>query len=811
MISRFAVTLFVSATLLFACQPMIARMIVPLLGGAPAVWILCSLCFQALVLGGYFYAHVVGSRLRVRTQVLLQLVLVASAFLVLPVVVDEGLVESLTSKSRSLGLLVVLLRSVGLPFFVLSTTSPLLQRWYAELGETDPYHLYAASNAGSMVALLGYPFAIEPFLALKEQSHLLHVAFAGYALLVVICAVAALRKRHPPRVEGTPAPAGVTMSEDIAIEPGPSSRALVAGVVGEPDRRRESPRDPSARSAPDSERAARGPQPVWRERLVWLALAFAPSSLLLGATEFITTDLASVPLLWVVPLALYLASFIVAFAKKQVVKPAVASRVLAFVATLVAISKVAEIHGPAWLIVGLHLVLLFVASVVCHRALALRRPHHTRLTEFYLLLSLGGVLGGAFNGLVAPVVFRDLMEYPIAIALVCLARMAIDKVPDESSATRTRDVAAGIGLAIMTFGLVKLGEHTSSSPKVKVLWMYVLPVLVAFVWSKRPIRYALALGGILLVSTMHGGLTGNTIHTERGFFGVLKVRRDPTGDFLLLLSGSTLHGAQSLDPASKRMPLTYYYPTGPVGDVLGPLPFTLPKGAKVRSAVTPAPGAPVAPGAPGAPVAIDAPTVPPRKVGVIGLGVGSLAAYARPGDAWTFFELNPRVVGVAQKYFSYLSDMPSGTLAEIETGDARLRLREGGSARFDILVLDAFSSDAIPVHLMTREAIAIYRRTLRPGGVLLAHISNRHVLLEPVLAALANDAQMFAIGRDELDIDLGEREAEKASSHWVCLSESMTVLAPILAKNEQWRPLPPPAHQKVWTDDFANVLAAMHF
>jgi hypothetical protein len=554
-ISRFAVTLFVSATLLFACQPMVARMIVPLLGGAPAVWILCSLCFQALVLGGYFYAHVVGSRLPVRTQVMLQLALVASAFFVLPIVVDEQLVETLTTKSRSLGLLVVLLRSVGLPFFVLSTTSPLLQRWYAELGETDPYHLYAASNAGSMVALLGYPFAIEPFLALREQSHLLHVAFAGYAILVVVCAVSALRKKHPPRVDGTPTPAGVTMSEDVALEPGPESRALVADA------------ELASKPSPVSERAARGPQPVWRERLVWLALAFAPSSLLLGATEFVTTDLASVPLLWVVPLALYLASFIVAFAKKQVVSPSVASRALALLAAVVAMSKLVEMLGPAWLIVALHLVLLFVASVVCHRALALRRPHHTRLTEFYLLLSVGGVLGGAFNGLVAPVIFNDLLEYPIAIALVCLARIAIERAPDERSAARRKDIAYGLGLTAVTFVLVKIGQHTNASPTYSVVWMYMLPVLVAFFWSKRPIRYAVALGGILLVGTIYGVLIGNTVHKERDFFGVLKVRRDPTERFLVLLSGSTIHGAQSLDPKAAHMPLTYYYPTGPAGDV----------------------------------------------------------------------------------------------------------------------------------------------------------------------------------------------------------------------------------------------------
>ncbi|MBX3189456.1 MAG: fused MFS/spermidine synthase [Labilithrix sp.] len=759
MISRFAVTLFVSATLLFACQPMVARMIVPLLGGAPAVWILCSLCFQALVLGGYLYAHVVGSRFGVKTQVILQLALVASAFLVLPVVVDEALVQSLTAKSRSLGLLAVLLRSVGLPFFVLSTTSPLLQRWYAELGETDPYHLYAASNAGSMLALLGYPFAIEPFLALHDQSRVLHTAFAGYALLIVLCAMSAVRRKQEARVEATPAPAGVTSSD---------GEALAAAKKGAS----------SSRPPPATKEA------LWRERLLWVGLAFAPSSLLLGATEFVTTDLASVPLLWVVPLALYLASFIVAFAKKQVVTPYVASRALALLAAIVAISKLAEVLGPAWLIVVCHLLLLFVGAVVCHRALALRRPHHTRLTEFYLLLSLGGVLGGAFNGLLAPVIFNDLLEYPIAIALVVLGRAAVEEKtdPPEPASAKKRDLGYGLALAALTFLLVKIAEWTHSSPKHSVIWMYVLPVLVAFVWSKRPIRYAVALGGILVVGNAHGGLTGSTIHKERDFFGVLKVRRDPTGKYLMLLSGSTIHGAQSTDPSAKRMPLTYYYPTGPAGDVLGGLRGEGDPSARAS-----------------------------RRVGVIGLGVGSLAAYAKPGESWTFFELNPRCVDIARSHFSYLSDVPKEVNVGIEVGDARIRVREGAEGRFDLLVLDAFSSDAIPVHLVTREAFATYRHALAPDGVLLAHISNRHVRLEPIFAALAADVEWLAIGRNDRGVTAEEREAEKTGSHWVVLSSSKDALDAVVAKNKEWRWLPPPSRQKVWTDDFADVLGAMHF
>jgi len=754
MISRFAVTLFVSATLLFACQPMVGRMIVPLLGGAPAVWILCSLCFQALVLGGYFYAHVVGSRLPVRVQVLLQLVLVASAFLVLPVVVDEALLTSLTAKSRSLGLLVVLLRSVGLPFFVLSTTSPLLQRWFAELGETDPYHLYAASNAGSMLALLGYPFAVEPFLSLPAQSHALHAAFAVYTVLVVVCAAAALRKKHPPRHDATPAPAGVTVPEEIEGDAPPKPI---------------SDRPPGAVVAPTTTRE------LWLERVLWVALAFAPSSLLLGATEFVTTDIASVPLLWVVPLALYLASFIVAFAKKQVVTLRAMSRAVALLAAVVAISKLAEIHGPAWLIVGLHLMLLLTAAVVCHRALALRRPHHTRLTEFYLLLSLGGVLGGAFNGLLGPVVFNDYLEYPIAIALVCLARRAIPEGEGEPTVNAPkRDVAWALGLVVVTYVLARIGEAIHANPTHALLWMFVLPVLVAFAWSKRPIRYAVALGGILLVGTTRGTLSGNTIHKERDFFGVLKVRNDPSGKFLVLQSGSTIHGAQSVDPAEKKTPLTYYYPSGPCGDVLGT-------------------------------------SKAPRRVGVIGLGVGSLAAYAKPGDTWTFFELNPADVAIAKKYFTYLNDVPAGVTLDTEVGDARLRVRDGAPGRFDVLVLDAFSSDAIPLHLVTREAVAIYKRALVPGGVLLAHISNRHVRLEPVFAKLAEDAGLLGIGRNDRDVKDDEGDAMKTRSHWVVLTSSRDALTEVSSKNPQWHPLVASGNQQLWTDDFANVLTAMRF
>lgn len=757
MVYRFAATIFVSATLLFACQPVVARMILPVLGGAAAVWIVCSLCFQALVLAGYLYAHVVGSRPSSNAQVVLQLALIGLALVVQPVRVDEALLVSMTEKSYSLGVLAVLLRSVGLPFFVLATTSPLVQRWFSELGEKDPYHLYAASNAGSMLALLGYPFLVEPFLGLTAQSRALQAGYVAYAVLIVLCAVTLLRKARTT-ASGAVVP---TLAEGTA--------ELPPTVVESPD-----PGPPPA--APASAR--------WRERVLWIGLAFAPSSLLLGATNYVTTDIASVPLLWVVPLALYLASFIVAFSKTQPLSDAVMSRALALGVAVVAMSLAAELTGPAWLLVVLHMFLLFAAAVVCHRALALRRPHVSRLTEFYLLMSVGGVLGGIFNGLLAPVIFSDLYEYPLAIALVCLARAALPGAAPDAPGGRNREIAWGLGLAVVAVVAVKVGDAVHLEVNFAFLAIYGSATLLAFSWSKRPLRYALAIGGVLVSAVAIGPGGRDVVYKERDFFGVLKVRRLQHDTFRVLVFGTTIHGAQKTDPASRRDPVINFFPTGPAGDLLGPIP-----------------------GKPG----VDAAGLSPRQLGIIGLGIGGLTAYARPGDTWSYFELNPTIVKIAREHFTFLSEMPAGSKYDVEVGDARLRLREGPPARFDVLIMDAFSSDAIPVHLMTREAMAVYKRAMVPDGLLIAHISNRHMRLEPVVAALAHDAGLHGITRLDAKVSDAESKAFKAASHWVAMSTSPRVLAAISAKNEAWRTLVAPPQQKVWSDDFADLLAAMSF
>jgi hypothetical protein len=676
-------------------------MIVPLLGDAPAVWIVCSLCFQTLLLAGYGYAHFVGTRLPIRAQVALQLGIVTAVFFVMPVAVDEAALSRWTAIHPTLGLSVVLLESIGLPFFVLSTSSPLLQRWFAELGERDPYHLYAASNAGSMLALFGYPLLLEPLLSVRQQSRGLHTAFAAYAILLVVCGIGAVRRPSLFRIETTPAPPQVRVTQ--------SNPALARPV-------------PSARER-------------WRERAVWIALSFAPSSLLLGATEYVTTEIASVPLLWVLPLALYLMSFIFAFAKKQPVSPVIWSRALALVATLVAVLSVTDVTGAPWLVIAAHMALLLLASIVCHRGLAERRPHVSRLTEFYLLLSIGGVLGGVFNGLVAPTIFHDLYEYPIAIGLVCLGRAALGRAPT---------------------------RHLSS------------------VKAPLDLAFAVAIAGVLLVALGHGSNVGSTIWANRSIFGVLKVTRDADGRFQSLVSGGTVHGKQSLEGERARIPLAYYHPAGPAGDALGPLP--------------------------------DAGTkLPSRRVGVIGLGVGSLAAYARAGDSWTFFERNPAVADVASHYFTYLDAAASRARMDVEVGDARRRLREGAPARFDILVVDAFSSDAVPVHLVTREALAVYRRALRPGGLLLVHLTNEHVALLPVFSALAHEAGMAAIARRDTTSAGEHRAAGETPSDWAILTDTRSELDWFLRATKGWRPLSAEAHPSVWTDDYANVLGALRF
>lgn len=713
MIARYAVALFVSAMLLFTCQPLVARMIVPLLGGAPSVWILCSLCFQALLLAGYAFAHLSGRYLPLRAQVAVQIVLVLTTFAVLPIHVDEASTRLLTQHGPTLGLVLLLLRAVGLPFFVLSTTAPLLQRWFAELGEKDPYFLYAASNAGSMIALIGYPLLIEPFSTVRAQSRTLEVAFGAYALLIAVCGFTTVQRHaDAPAVEDDPAATPIT----------------------------------------------------WAQRIGWIALAFAPSSLLLGSTQYVTTDIASIPLLWVLPLAAYLASFIVAFARKQPLSDAVLSRVFAFAAVIVALLLLGNLRTPAMPIVAAHVLLVLIASTACHRALVRRRPHVSHLTEFYFLTSVGGVLGGAFNGLLAPAVFNDLYELPIAIGATLAARAALDDVKLDRKSL-AKEIGFGVALGAATFAVWMLLGARIPNPTFQLLAVFTVPIFVAFRWSRQqPVRYGVALAGILLVAMRNTDDTIVDAKSSRNFFGVLRLGDDPSRKLRTLVDGRTVHGKQM--PSDPATPTSYYHPTGPAGDVLSH-----------REG--------------------------PRRVACIGLGVGALAAYAQPGDQWTFFEINPDVVAIANQSFTFLRDARTRTSVEIPIGDGRLLMRDVPSGTVDVIVLDAFSSDAIPTHLLTREALAIYRRALKPSGLLLAHVSNLILRLQPVFGALARDAGMAILERVDTKLDDDLRAHGKDASEWVLLSNDAKIARP------GWSAVVTPASQPVWTDDFVNVLGVL--
>jgi hypothetical protein len=633
----FTITLFVSAALLFSVQPLIAKMLLPLLGGSPAVWNTCMVFFQSLLLAGYLYAHAATTWLGPRRQAPLHVGLLLLPVVVLPLAVSPGWLPPADANPIP-WLLALLLVSVGLPFFMVATSAPLLQKWFARTGHPggrDPYFLYAASNLGSLLALLSYPLLLEPYLRLAEQSWLWSSAYGLLVLLTTACAVVVWRA--PARAPGGEGP-------QTTAEP---------GGAGPP------------------ERLAPG------RRLRWVALAFVPSSLMLGVTTHLSTDIAALPLLWVLPLALYLLSFILVFARRPPLPRRLAERAFPMAVVLSALFFCLEALNPLWvplyLDIPLHLLTFFVVAVGCHGELAGDRPPERHLTEFYLWMASGGVLGGLFNALIAPVVFDRVVEYPLALVLAALLQPRAG-APAERPLSRWLDLALPLGLAALAavlFASLSAFRFSSTAPSNVLAGLF---LLLCYTFEGRPIRFALGVGGVLLASALSPGHSGQTLYRERSFFGVLRVAHDPTGQYRQLIHGTTLHGQQSLDPARRDEPLTYYHRTGPAGQVLE--------------------------------VFQQRPAKP--SVGVVGLGAGSLACYARAEQDWTFYEIDPSVERIARdpRFFTYLQDCRAGGL-RVVLGDARLRLREEPDRRHGLIILDAFSSDAIPIHLLTREALGL--------------------------------------------------------------------------------------------------------
>jgi hypothetical protein len=724
----FVATIFLSAALLFVVEPMFARMALPLLGGSPAVWNTALVFYQATLLLGYLYAHAL-TRLTPRRQAMFHSVVLLLPALTLPIAVSRhGLPPG--GGSPIPWLLGLLVSAVGIPFFVVSTGGSMLQRWFARTGHggaRDPYFLYAASNLGSLLGLLAYPLLIEPNLPLAAQS----LAWtAGYIVL-----------------------AGLTLAcAWIALRPGSFAADRPDPPAGEGAR-------PQARL------------PLGR-RLRWVLWAFVPSSLLLGVTTHLTSDVGSLPLLWVVPLALYLATFTVAFGRPGLVPRPLILRALPMVAVLVGVTLATRANEPFALLLALDLLLLTIVGLLFHGLLAGDRPDPSQLTAFYLWIALGGVLGGVFNALVAPLIFSSVLEYPIVLVFACMiAPPILARADGPGRRFGPLDLALPALAGLITLGAVLLVKRFGLiDSRLIVFVAFAWPALLVFSFSRRPLRFGLGIAALLIAAQAFTVGGGRLLHEERSFFGVHRVMATEGGKHLLL-HGSTFHGLQWIDPAKRREPLAYYHREGPFGQLF----------AQRRE------------------------TPGPLRVGLVGLGAGALVAYARPGDTWTAYEIDPVVDRLARdpRWFTYIADAPVRLRTVL--GDGRLSLAADSSARFDVLVLDAYSSDAIPVHLLTREALRLYVRRLAPGGVLVFNLSNRHLDLRPVVAALARDQNLVCRLRDDLDIPPAQYAAGRFAARVAVVARSVADLGD-LGGDPRWAEPALRPELRLWTDDYSSVL-----
>jgi spermidine synthase len=524
-------------------------------------------------------------------------------------------------------------------------------------------------------------------------------------------------------------------------------------------------------------------------------LAAVPSSLMLSVTTYLSANIAPIPLLWVVPLALYLLTFILVFAGRPLLPHPVMRRALPIVLLPLAIVICAQATQPIGLLIALHLATFFVVAMLCHGELAAERPPPQHLTEFYLWMSAGGALGGMFNALLAPILFTTVVEYPLALVLACLLLRTENRQPrtgeqrtknkeqtDTQYATRNirphwLDIGLPLAVGVLVAGLI-LGLRAAGVRPGPLSYglSFGIPALICFSFSRRPARFALAVAAIFAAAALYTSDQGQVLHAERSFFGIHRVLLDTTGRYHVIAHGGTLHGRQSLDPARTREPLSYYYASGPIGQVFA---------ASASAGERP-------------------------RVALIGLGAGSLACYSRPDRVWAFYEIDPSVKRIARDpaYFTFLRDCAPE--ARVTLGDARLSLAQAPNAAYDLMVLDAYSSDSTPVHLITREALALYRAKLAPGGLLAFHISNQYLDLKPVLGDLAHDAGLAALAQDDLAISPAEQALGKSASQWVIMARDRAHFG-ALAGDARWRTLDGRPGAAVWTDDFSSILSVLRW
>ncbi|KAF1079869.1 MAG: hypothetical protein GQF41_3767 [Candidatus Rifleibacterium amylolyticum] len=764
MIYLYSGCIFLSAFLLFLVQPMIGKMFLPWVGGSSAAWNTCMFFFQALLLAGYGYTHLSLSRLGVKKQSFLQFPLMLLALLFLPFIYSNSVP---VPEDPSLWLLVQLLKTIGLPFFVIAGIAPLLQVWFANTGHIrsqNPFFLYAASNTGSLFALLAYPTLLEPSFDLATQTR---IWTGGYLLLTILMALCYAQTKKSE--------AGSDTSENTESKAQP---------------------------------------PATRTILFWVAAAFVPSSLLLAVTQYVTTDLVPVPLFWIIPLMIYLITFIVAFSENLAPRALTFSRVsLLVILSFLSLYLFVEINF-FWFSVVVHLFTLFSVAMFCHCAIAERKPAVSHLTSYYLWISFGGVLGGFFNSLVAPLIFSDYLEYPLLIVLSCLIIDRFNNSQSESAGENAGKaflpgtLSALIGFyifaAIIYFSNLNLPEqifhlatyfgYDITAPGLKAFLEFLArnhgtirqslfalsAIIPAFVLMKRyRVSFTPLVAVVLLMIFIYNIGQHKIIRRYRNFFGVKKIFFDTEANLRHLAHGSTVHGKQSLKEALREEPLTYYHRRGPLGDI-----FALPMFGKDN-----------------------------LKVAIIGLGVGSMAAYSRTGNEFVFYELDPQVVEIAQNtgIFSYLKDFAHN--CRVETGDGRLKIMQAAPKYFDMILIDAFSSDAVPIHLLTVEALQIYLDRLKDTGLIAVHISNRYLNLQPNLQALAKEHNLYQTFIADNYFDPEEpANYERSPAEYAIFTRDQSIVNYLSrVSGDTWAPIKDWPEFRAWTDSHSSIFPLLNF
>ncbi|MCC6946466.1 MAG: fused MFS/spermidine synthase [Bradyrhizobiaceae bacterium] len=725
LLAVYGVAIFLSASLLFSVQPLFAKLVLPSLGGAPAVWSVALVFFQAALLAGYLYAHLITVYLPGRQSVIVHLLVMLAATVALPLGIASGWGRP-PSQWTELWLLGLFAASIGLPFFALSANAPLLQAWFARTGHPsahDPYFLYAASNVGSFAALLSYPFLVEPLTALSQQTRFWSGLFVALIVLIALCGLLLVQTRN----------------------------ALPAV-----------PRDGGKAEQ----------TPGWKDALIWIALGAVPAAYLVAVTAHISTDVAAVPLLWVLPLALYLLTFVIVFQTKPIIPHDVFLKIQPYAVALLLAALIFKDLNNIFAVIAINLGAFFVTAMVCHGELVRRRPAARHLTSFYLWLATGGVIGGIFSGLIAPNIFNWVAEYPLLIVAGLLCRPGLT-IPREWRAWLSMlGALALVAFAVLCIRVLGIWPDALSFRGM----VGVVLLVVALFLAHDTLRLAGAFACVLVLIYAYIAETG-TVTTVRSFFGVHKIYESISGGagVRVLMHGTTIHGAQRIEHvvAQRRgrpATITYFGPQSPMAAA-----FDGVKKNKGR----------------------------PIRVAVVGLGTGTVACFLDQEDALDFYEIDRTVVQIAldPAKFEFVSSCKPDS--RVILGDARLMLEDAPDAHYDLIVMDAFSSDAVPVHLLTREAMALYLRKLAPGGMIVSHVMNRHMELASVVAgiAAANGAATRVMHSSYFESEqyiFGSSVAAVART-----DEDFGVLR----NSGDWAMQEPAG--RVWSDDYSNIAGAM--